>query len=59
MVVVDAAVPVLGTGAFDEAFWRLDSPDGAGGREDQVRIFGEEVRSPSILAYMSAFNVSN
>lgn len=59
MVVVDAAVPVLGAGAFDEAFWGLDRTDGASGREDQVRIFGEKVRSPSVLAYMSALIVSN
>lgn len=59
VVVVDAAVPVLGAGAFDEAFWGLDRTDGASGREDQVRIFGEKVRSPSVLAYMSALIVSN
>lgn len=34
VVVVDAAVPVLGTGAFDEAFWSLDRTDGADGREN-------------------------
>lgn len=49
MVVVNTAVPVLGAGAFDEAFRGLDRTDGTDGREDQVRIFWEQVRSPSVL----------
>lgn len=49
MVVVDTAVPVLGAGAFHEAFRGLDRTDGTDGREDQVRIFWEQVRSPSVL----------
>ena len=49
VIIVDTAVPVLGTGAFDEAFRGLDRTDGTDGREDQVRIFWEQVRGPSVL----------
>lgn len=49
VVVVDAAVPVLGAGAFHEAFRGLDGTDGTDGREDEIGKFGQQVRSPSVL----------
>lgn len=49
VVVVDATVPVLGARALHEAFGGLDGTDGTDGREDEIRKFGQEVRSPSVL----------
>lgn len=41
VVVVDAAVPMLGAGAFDEALRGLDCTDGTDRREDEIGKFWE------------------
>lgn len=49
VVVPDVAAPVLGAGGADEACGCAEGADGADGLEDEVGVFGEDVRGPGVL----------